>query len=70
MDMNYCFYMAEADGVLPTRRGKINAAINDIKAYPYSPIEFDVFESILNKHGLSYDKLSWKEVQYINDMIE
>ena len=33
-NMSYYFYMAEAEGLLPTRAGKINAVINAVKEYP------------------------------------
>ena len=49
------FFYAEAEGLLPTRAGKINAVINDIKNYPGSEIEFSEFESILNHYGLRYE---------------
>lgn len=69
MDMGYVFYMAEAEGLLPTRAGKINAVINDVKAYPGFEIEFSEFEKILKKHGLQYKDLSDREIRYINASI-
>lgn len=62
-------FYAEAEGLLPTRAGRINAAINDIKRYPGSTIEFSEFEKILNKHDLSYNQLTDREIRYINASI-
>lgn len=69
MDMSYCFYMAESEGLLPTRAGKINAVIKDVKAYPSPTIELSAFKRILSKHGLKYSELSKREINYINSMI-
>lgn len=69
MDMSYCFYMAESEGLLPTRAGKINAVIKDVKAYPSPTIDLPIFKKILNKHGLKYENLSKREINYINSMI-
>lgn len=62
-------FMAEAEGLLPTRAGKINAIINDIKKYPCSTIGFKEFELILERYGLCYDKLTDREIRYINASI-
>lgn len=63
------FFYAEAEGLLPTRAGKINAVINDIKNYPGSEIEFSEFENILNHYGLRYEDLTDKEIHHINASI-
>ena len=63
-------FYAEAEGLLPTRAGKINAVINDIKKYPCLEIEFSEFEKILEKHGLRYKELSSREIRYINASIK
>lgn len=60
-------FYAEAEGLLPTRLGKINAVINAVKEYPHYEIEFSEFEKILEQHGLKYKELSNQEIQYIND---
>ena len=62
-------FYAEAEGLLPTRAGKINAVIADIKKYPYSTIEFADFKEILHKHGLKYEELSERELRYIDASI-
>lgn len=62
-------FMAEAEGLLPTRAGKINAVINDVKKYPSPTIGFKEFETILKKHGLCYEKLTNREINYINASI-
>jgi len=63
------FFYAEAEGLLPTRAGKINAVINDIKNYPGSEIEFSEFKSILNHYGLRYEDLTDREIRHINASI-
>ncbi len=62
-------FYAEAEGLLPTRAGKINAIINAIKEYPGSEIEFSEFEKILEDYGLKYNDLSDREIRYINASI-
>ena len=62
-------FYAEAEGLLPTRAGKINAVINDIKKYPYSEIEFSEFKKILENYGLQYEDLTDREIRYINASI-
>ena len=62
-------FYAEAEGLLPTRAGRINAAINDIKNYPAPTIEFSEFNEILEKHDLHYNQLTDREIRYINASI-
>lgn len=62
-------YYAEAEGLLPTRAGKINAVINTVKEYPSPEIEFSEFEKILESYGLRYNDLSDREIRYINASI-
>ena len=62
-------YYAECEGLLPTRAGRLNAAIRVIKSYPGSSIDMDEFEKILNDYGLSYNDLSEREIRYINASI-
>ena len=62
-------FYAEAEGLLPTKIGKINAVIREVKEYQNSVIEFSEFEKNLNKYGLSYNNLSEKEIKYINASI-
>lgn len=58
-------FYAEAEGLLPTRAGKINAVINDMKDWPYDTMSQDDFEKILVEHKLDYDDLTQKEIDYI-----
>ena len=58
-------FYAEADGLLPTRAGRINAVINDMKDWPYDTMSQDDFEKILVEHELDYDDLTQKEIDYI-----
>ena len=62
-------FMAEAEGLLPTREGKINAVINEVKNYPMPIIDQIHFERILNCYGLNINDLSDKELRYINASI-
>ena len=68
-DMSYYFFMAEAEGLLPTRTGKINAVIHDMKDLSYHTIEFPEFAQILENHGLKYQQLTDKEIQRIINSI-
>lgn len=58
-------YMAETAGELPTRTGKLNAIIRDIKKVPSPTIDEDTFIAILNKNGFELKDLSQKEFNYI-----
>ena len=69
MELAEMFYYAEAEGKLPTRAGKINAIIRDIKNYPASTIEMNEFEEILNRYGLTFKMLTDREIQRINSSI-
>lgn len=62
-------FYAEAEGLLPTRAGKINAVIAAVKEYPRPEIDFLEFERILENHGLRYEELSDREIRYINASI-
>jgi len=62
-------FYAEAEGLLPTRTGKLNAVITDVKKYPAPSIDIYHLEQILNKHGLTYNQLSRKELRYIENGI-
>lgn len=63
-------YYVECDGGLPTRAGKINAVIKDVKRYPYPEISMDAFEAILNEYGLTFDSLTNRERRYIEASIK
>lgn len=65
MNFSELMFYAEANGLLPTRAGKIEAVINEMKKNYYSIMDFPVFNQILEKNGLSYDQLTDKEIQYI-----
>ena len=70
MDMNYVFFMAESEGLLPTRAGKINAIVKNIKAYPAPSIDIYTFYSIVRENGIDPDSLTPKEMRYINSAIK
>ena len=48
-------YYMECEGDMPTRTGRINAVIKEIKSTPPHHISEDEFEQILNNHGFSYE---------------
>lgn len=62
-------FYAEAEGFLPTRAGKINAVIKDIKDYPGLSVDLFEFKEILKNHDLKYEDLSEREMRYINASI-
>ena len=62
-------FYAEAEGLLPTRAGKINAVIAAVKEYPRPEIDFSEFERILKSCGLRYEELDEREIRYINASI-
>ena len=69
MTFSETMFYAEAEGLLPTRAGKINAVINAIKNYPHATIEFFEFNQLLKEYGLAYEDLSEREIRYINASI-
>ena len=65
MNFPELFFMAEAAGELPTRIGRLNAVIRDIKKFPAPTIDSDILISILNKNGIELKDLTQKEFNYI-----
>ena len=63
-------FYAEAEGLLPTRAGRINAVITEIKNFPGFTLEFSDFEKILKNHNLCYKDLTNQELRYINASIQ
>ena len=61
-------YYAEAEGLLPTRAGKINAAINVINKSA-SSLDEDEIEEIFENEGIDFNSLSSREIRYINAML-
>lgn len=59
------FYMAESEGLLPTRLGKLNAVIKEIKSCPAPAIDEETFVYIMDKCNLDYKSLTQKELNYI-----
>lgn len=58
-------YYMECEGDMPTRTGRINAVIKEIKSTPPHHISEDEFEQILNNHGFSYEELTYEELLFI-----
>ena len=65
MNFPELMFMAEAEGQLPTRMGRLNAIIKDIKNFPAPAIDSDILISILNKNGIELKDLTQKEFDYI-----
>ena len=59
------FFYAEAEGLLPTRAGIINAVIKDLNKDPNAN-----FNEILRKHDLSYEELTERELRHIIAQVE
>ena len=70
MDFAELMFMAEAEGYLPTRAGKINAIVKAIKNYPSPVIDQSIFESIVNHYGINPQSLTRRELNYINSAIK
>ena len=65
MDFAEMMFYAEAEGLLPTRAGKLNKTIRDVKADPRPEISLTELRWFLNKNGLEFDNLSQKEKEYL-----
>ena len=60
-------FYAESEGLLPTRLGRINSVILDIKDAAKYNLAASNLEFILRENGFySFDELTEKEVDYIN----
>ena len=62
-------YYMECEGDMPTRTGRINAVIKEIKSTPPHHISEDEFEQILNNQTLSYEELTDRELLFIVESI-
>jgi hypothetical protein len=69
MDFSEMMFYAEAEGFLPTRMGKINAVIKDIKDDPRPWLTKNAIEKIIEKNGLHIEDLTEREIRYINASI-
>lgn len=58
-------YYMECEGDMPTKTGRINAVIKEIKSTPPHHISEDEFEQILNNHDLSYEELTDRDLLFI-----
>lgn len=70
MEFPEVMFYAEAEGLLPTKTGKINAAIKKLIADPRPEINTEEFEEILNECGLSLSVLSDRDIAYIIKKVE
>lgn len=60
-------FYAESEGLLPTRLGRINSVILDIKDAAKYNLADSNLEFILRENGFySFDELTEKEIDYIN----
>ena len=62
-------YYMECEGDMPTRTGRINAVIKEIKSTPPHHISENEFEQVLNNHGFSYEELTYRELLFIVESI-
>lgn len=67
MNFNYGMFMAEQEGLLKTRAGKINSIIKQIKAYPGEILPKAVFIAIVEINGIDPNSLTEKEMNKINN---
>lgn len=70
MDFAALMFMAETEGSLPTRTGKINAIVKDVREYPSTTIDEETFSNIVKSHGIHYDSLTNLEWKYIFSAIK
>lgn len=59
-------FYAEEEGLLPSRTGRLNAVIKEVKAYPADTMPEDEYERVLNKYGFSFSTLTMDDIRYIN----
>lgn len=67
MDIAYMGFMAEEEGLLDTRRGKLNAIANDLNRVP-GEAGYDDLREICIRHGVR--ELSAEEMQYIGSKVK
>ena len=63
------FYYAENEGLLPTRQGKINAVIKEVRTYDPVIFDMNVLAHLLDKHGISISSLTNREKRYIENAL-
>jgi glycine cleavage system regulatory protein len=59
------FYYAESEGLLPTRQGKINAVIKEVRTYDPTNFAMNELAYLLDKHNINIESLSSQEKRYI-----
>lgn len=70
MDFAELMFYAEAEGLLPTRAGKINKLIKKVVEYPSVTIDETTFVAIANSCGIDPTSITAKEWKYINSAIK
>ncbi len=65
MDFAEMMFYAEAEGLLPTRLGRLNKTIKDIEADPRPEISLTELRWFLNRNDLEFDDLSQREKDYL-----
>lgn len=65
MKFSELMFYAETAGELPTRMGRLNAVIKDIKNIPVPTIDSNTLISILSKNGIELKDLTQREFNYI-----
>ena len=59
------FYYAESEGLLPTRQGRINAVIKEVRTYDPANFTMNELAYLLDKHNIDIESLSSREKRYI-----
>lgn len=70
MEFAEMMFYAEVEGLLPTRTGRINAIIKNIKNYPAPYIDESTFETIVKYCGIDPISLTQRELKRIESAIK
>lgn len=71
MELAYGLYMAEAEGFLDTRKGKINALIKDLKYVKSQGLDpNDYLLGFLEINDLTLEELTEEEARFIERSVD
>ena len=71
MELAYGLYMAEAEGFLDTRKGKINALIKDLKGIKNQGLNpNDYLLGFLEINNLTLEELTEEEARFIERSVD
>lgn len=66
----YYMFMAESEGHIGTREGKINRVIAEVRAYADSVMPEAAFCLCLERNGIEPESLTEREFQHISNAIK